>query len=313
MRSNITYWLSAILLLCLLNACSGQQEAINGARKLLQEKKFKEAEAACTKLIDTEPQNAEAWYLRGYSRLQQGALSACVTDFDRAIQLAPESKSTNDSLGLYYFERGLANYLNSQYPPALSDFQKAVDLKHDPGNALTYLGITQGALGDDITAIQTLDKAVKAAPESHFAWSNRGYYNSKLGDNRTAIADFTKAISLQPDDKASYLNRGYTYIGMGDYATAILDFQKALDIDPNFTGALAYMGIALTNTGRPAEAVGYLDQAIKIDPGNPTLYYYRGAARINSDDLAGGCADLQHALDNGDNQGVPMMQQFCNK
>lgn len=296
--------------LLMLGSCAGQDDLAQG-RKLLQEQKFPEAEAAFAKIIAGDDKRADAWYYRGYARFQQGAAQTAIPDFDKAITLAPQCKSCQDSLGRYHFQRGLALFVSGNYGAGEADFQQCINLQHDVANAYAYLGVCKGFGGDDISAIQALNTAVKTDPNNHFAWSNRGYYNSKVGDNRTAIADFTKAIALKPDDKMSYLNRGYTYIGQQDYATAIQDFQKALEIDPEYAGALTYMGIALTNTGRPQEALPYLDKAINATPQNGALFYYRGAARINVGLKDLGCEDLQQALALGDDQGVPLIQEYC--
>jgi tetratricopeptide (TPR) repeat protein len=310
MPRRLRQFLLLSLGLLMLSACAGQDDLAAG-RKLLQEQKFAEAEAAFAKIIASDAQRADAWYYRGYARFQQGSAQTAIPDYDRAILLAPECKSCQDSLGRYHFQRGLALFVSGNYGAGASDFEKAIALQHDLANAYAYLGVCKGFGGDDIAAIQALNTAVKTDPNNHFAWSNRGFYNSKVGDNRTAIADFTKAISLKPDDKMSYLNRGYTYIGQQDYATAIQDFQKALAIDPEYAGALTYMGIALTNTDRPQEALPYLDKAIAATPENGALFYYRGAARINVGMRDEGCSDLQHGLELGDDQGVALIQQYC--
>jgi tetratricopeptide (TPR) repeat protein len=294
----------------LLHACAGPDEVAKG-RTLLQEQKFAEAEAEFAKAITGDAQRAEAWYYRGVARLRQGAAQAAIPDFDKAIALAPGCSACQDSLGRYHFQRGLALFVSGNYSTGAADFEKSIALQHDLANAYAYLGVCKGFGGDDIAAIQALNTAVKTDPNNHFAVSNRGFYNSKVGDNRTAIADFSKAIALKPDDKMSYLNRGYTYIGQQDYETAILDFKKALEIDPNYAGALTYMGIAYTNTDRPQEALPYLDKAISITPENGALYYYRGAARISVGMKEAGCTDLNQALQLGDDQGVALIQAYC--
>lgn len=302
--------LSMVLIAATLTACSGQDKLAKG-NALMAEQKFAEAETIFQEMVEADASNAAAWNALGNARLSQAKWDLCMSDLGKAIELAEKSAAPKDTVGSYYFDRGFANYIQGQYGSARTDFQAAVDRAYDLGESYAYLGVTLGNIGDDIKAIEFLNKAVKADPTSHFAWSNRGYYNSKVGDNKTAIYDFSKAIELLPDDKVSYLNRGYTYIGMGDYASALKDIDKSLALDSTYLGAIAYKGIALTNTGQSVEGIRWLDKAIEIQPENPAFYYYRGVALINAGIIDRGCADLATAAAGGHMDGEGMREQFC--
>jgi tetratricopeptide (TPR) repeat protein len=299
-----------MVLLSMLTGCAGQDH-LNQGKKLLDEQKFPEAEAAYLKATEADAKNPEAWNGLGTARMQQGKVEQALTDYGKAIQLARDNKVAAIDLGRYCFDRGILLYAQGQYENASDDFNQAVNSGYKLGDSYAYLGVVVGQMGDDITALTHLSAAVKADPQNHFAWSNRGYYNSKVGDNKTAIYDLGKAIEIKPDDKVSYLNRGYTYIGMGDYVTALKDIDKALELDPDYLGAIAYKGIALTNSGQSAAALPFLDRAISLQPENPAFYYYRGAARISVGMIDSACVDLLHAEAGGHMDGVAMRQQYC--
>lgn len=307
---RLIFSLSLLLTLVSISACTGQDKVAE-ARKLLDAAQYESAEKAYAALMTADSDNPEVHWGLGKSRIQLGRLEEALPNFGKAIALATAQKVADSTLGKFYLDRGLTHYALARFSPAQDDFQKTIDLGYKLGEAYAYLGVTQGNSGDDITAISTLNTALKHDPENHFALSNRGYYNSLVGDNKTAISDFTRAIAIKADDKVSYLNRGYTYIGLGDYPTAIKDFQKALEIDPEYVGAITYMGIALTNSGQPADALSYLDKAITQQPENAALYYYRGTARINAGMKAEGCEDLYLARDKGDPQSGAMIAEYC--
>jgi tetratricopeptide (TPR) repeat protein len=299
-----------LMLLGLLSACAGQDH-LNQGKKLLEEKKFPEAEAAYLKATESDAKNAEAWNGLANARLQQSKIEQCLADYGKAIQIARENNVAAIDLGRYCFDRGVLLYVRGDYENAKDDFTQAVKSEYKRGESDAYLGACVGALGDDIGALKYLSDAVKADPKSHFAWSNRGFYNSKVGDNKTAIYCFDQAIALIPDDKVSYLNRGYTYIGMGDYTMALKDIDKALELDPDYLGAIAYKGIALTNTGNSAAALPFLDRAITLQPDNPAFYYYRGSARVSVGMIDSACADLLRAEAGGHMDGVALREQNC--
>lgn len=299
-----------VMIAVTLGACSGQDKMAKG-NALMAEQKFAEAEAVFQEMVQQDPDDAAALNALGNARFSQAKWDLCMTDLSKAIELAEKAGLPKDTIGSYYFDRGLANYIQGQYGSARTDFQAAVDGNYDLGESYAYLGVTVGNIGDDIKAIEYLNKAVKVDPTSHFAWSNRGYYNSKVGDNKTAIFDFSKAIELLPDDKVSYLNRGYTYIGMGDYESALKDIDRSLALDSTYLGAIAYKGIALTNTGQSVEGIRWLDKAIEMQPENPAFFYYRGVALINAGIIDRGCSDLATAAAGGHMDGEGMREQFC--
>jgi tetratricopeptide (TPR) repeat protein len=301
---------SIVLMLTTLSACSGQDKMAK-ANQLLSEQKFVEAEAAFQAIVKEDATHAGAWNGLANARMQQGKWDLCMADFTKAIDIAKKANAPRDTIGSYAFDRGFANYIQGIFPSAKADFLYAVECGYNVGESYAYLGVNEGNMGDDLLALDYLNKAVKADPKSHFAWTNRGYYNSKLGDNKTAISDFNKAIELMPDDKVSFLNRGYTYIGMGDYATALKDIDKALSLDSTYLGAIAYKGIILTNTGQAPEGVVWMSRAIEMQPDNPAFYYYRGVALINSGQIEKGCSDLKVAADGGNYEGETMRKQYC--
>ena len=302
--------LSICLLAGSLGACSGQGKLSKG-NELLSAQKWEEAEKVFSDLVKEEPTNAAAYNGLGNAEMQLSEWDDCFESFTKAIELAQKANAPRDTIGSYYYDRAFAYYLKEQLGSAKADYLKAAEYGYELGETYAYLGVIAGTIGDDIKALEYLNKAVKADPTSHFAWSSRGYYNSKVGDNKLAIFDFTKAIEFMPDDKISYLNRGYTYIGMGDYVNALKDIDHALELDPEYLGAIAYKGIALTNTGKPAEGVKWLDRAIEMQPENPAFYYYRGVAYINSGNIDAGCKDLATAQEGGHHDGESMRKQFC--
>jgi tetratricopeptide (TPR) repeat protein len=248
----------------------------------------------------------------GQAEMQLGKFDDCLASFTKAIDLATQADAVKDTLGSYYSDRGFAYYIQGKFEAAKADYLQAAEYGYKLGETYAYIGVTVGVMGDDLKALDYLDQAVKADPEYHFAWSNRGYYHSKLGDNRVAIFDFSKAIELMPDDKMSFLNRGYTHIGMGDYESALRDIETALKLDPDYLEAIAYKGIALTNTGKSPEAVEWLTRAIEMQPDNPAFYYYRGLAYINFGEIDAGCKDLAMAKEGGHSGGEEMREAYCN-
>ena len=300
----------ALLAFVFLVGCMGPDRIAEG-KKQLDSEQWESAEKIFAEILEKDSENPEALWGQGKARMQQGKLEAALADLEQVHKLAAEGKAAEENMGKYHFDRGLMRYLTARYQDAIPDFKTAAELNFELGDALAYVGVCKGSLGDDLGALNALTEAVTKVPDNHFAWSSRGFYNSKLGDNKTAIKDLSKAIEIVPDDKVAYLNRGYTYIGMQDFENAKADFKKAIEIDAEYADAHAWLGIALTNSGQSTEALPHLDKAISLKPGDGTFYYYRGTARINAGQTSEGCADLHKAVKLGDMQGMAMINDFC--
>ena len=96
-------------------------------------------------------------------------------------------------------------------------------------SAETYFvqGNTKASLGQYLAAISDYDKAIQLKPDYAEAYSNRGLAKRKLSQYVAAISDFDKAIQLKPDLAEAYSNRGNAKANLGQYVAAISDFDKA--------------------------------------------------------------------------------------
>ena len=57
-------------------------------------------------------------------------------------------------------------------------------------------------------AISDYDKAIQLKPDDADAYNDRGNAKSALGQHFAAISDYDKAIQLKPDDAHAYYARG---------------------------------------------------------------------------------------------------------
>ena len=99
--------------------------------KARQQGQYSEAIQDFTKVIELNPDDAEAYYFRGSTYYSQGehnhAIKA-IKDFTKAIELNPDDAET------YHF-RGFIHYSNGEYDHAIKDFTKAIELNPDYAEA----------------------------------------------------------------------------------------------------------------------------------------------------------------------------------
>ncbi|MEZ5305836.1 MAG: tetratricopeptide repeat protein [Pyrinomonadaceae bacterium] len=103
--------------------------------------------------------------------------------------------------------------------------------------------------------------AVKADPESAFAWSQLGSVLSKAGDTKEAMSAYNQALDLKPT-RAAYIGRAQTFIREKRYEEAVFDLRTASELETADTDALTiYHGYDLLsyalvakNEYKPAES-----------------------------------------------------------
>ena len=137
-----------------------------------------------------------------------------------------------------YMGRGEENLNLGNYPQAIDDFTKAIDI--NPGEALyyynranAYLDLKQYnlAVKDYSFAIARNDKLVSA-------YVNRGLAYMEFGDPLPAIPDFTKALLFNPQQPDICNNIGICYAMTGQYDSAAVYFRRTLVIKSNDTDAI---------------------------------------------------------------------------
>jgi lipoprotein NlpI len=78
--------------------------------------KLKQTVADCTKKIEQNPKNADAYFQRGGAQFKLGKFAESVADFDRSIELAPETGPGN-------WQRGISLYYAGKYEEGKKQFE----------------------------------------------------------------------------------------------------------------------------------------------------------------------------------------------
>jgi tetratricopeptide (TPR) repeat protein len=156
-----------------------------------------EVVAACSRLIQRNPRDADAWFKRGmYYAVGDSGRADGGHDYDRAIADFDQAIRINPARSEYYAARG---------------------------DAYAYKG-------DDERAVADYGQVLRLAPDDAATYAKRGDIYSDRRDYDRAIADYDQAIKLDPGE-SYYIGRGDVYSRKGDYARAIADYDKAIALD----------------------------------------------------------------------------------
>lgn len=149
----------------------------------------REAIADLNWILQTDPQDAQAYCCRGVVRCKMGNYREAIADFNQALQL-------NFQDAAVYRNRGKARSLLGDHQGAIADFHQAIQMQ--PEDTLGYVarGNTYRAMGNYLGAIQDYGKALQINPNDAQAHYNRGITHTFLEEMQNAVADYQRAASI---------------------------------------------------------------------------------------------------------------------
>ncbi len=138
---------------------------------------------------------------------------------------SPSSPNNHNNLGDVYGRLG-----NKE--AALKEFQTAIALKPNYGDAYHNLGNTYRELGQLDKAMENYQKALEFNPNLWQSYQNIAsiYYQNKQYDK--ALENMQKALQINPNDINLVNNLGLVYLGSGDKQKAKEIFNMVLSADP---------------------------------------------------------------------------------
>ena len=138
--------------------------------------------------------------------------------------------SNSSSMVWQVIEKGLQLDKASDYPAAIKEFDKAIEMNEDMAEAWDYRAVTSIKMGKYRKALKDLEEAIDINPGFTEAYNHLGVANYWLSNYPEAIAYYTRAISLQPTYGTPYFNRAIVYLALEDNDNAYRDLLKAREL-----------------------------------------------------------------------------------
>jgi tetratricopeptide (TPR) repeat protein len=200
-----------------------------------------------------------------------------------------------------YLVSGVQKAEKGDYRSALSDFNKAIDLKPKYAEAYSRRGTLKYInLNDPQGALADYTQAITINPTYATAYSNRGtlkYIN--LNDPQGALADLNQSIAIDPKDATAYSNRGtLKYINLNDLQGALADLNQSIALNPKYATAYGNRGLLKGQFLNDVQGgLTDLNQAIALNPKDAEAYGNRGVLKGQKlNDLQGALADMTRAI-----------------
>jgi tetratricopeptide (TPR) repeat protein len=215
----------------------------------------------------------DAYWWRGWGYYLSKQYQLAMSDYDRAITIAPGN-------AVYYNDRGIVWTALGNNERAMQDLDQAILLKPDLVDAYINRGIALNNLKRTNEALVAFSRAIELDGTRWLAYQNRAELNDQRSNWRAVFDDGTKLIELAPNYQMGYEYRGHAYFESGQYQAAIADFSKAISLDPNAIFNYRVRGRAYYFLNQFDDAMKDFEAALRIDANDgPTISYLNDLKR----------------------------------
>ena len=235
--------MSVLFLTTALLVNTSRAQSIEEGRGLLYYEKYLSAKNVFQKIVDANPNNAEAAYWLG-----------------QTLIAPPEDKDIAGAKSLY--QKTLALNSNSGLLTA----------------GMGHIALLEGNIADARNRFETaisLSGGKNAAVLNAVGFAN-SEFNSKLGDAGYAIEKLKLAVETKGGkDPDIYSNLGDAYRKLADGGNAQLAYEAALSVKSNYARAKYRIGRIYQTQGTSQEEIfmKYYNDAIAMDPNYTPVYY----------------------------------------
>jgi len=189
-------------------------------------KRHKEALAAYDRALELRPDNADAWYNKGFTLNDLKRHKEALASYDRALELMPDCAEA-------WCNRGVSLNDLKRHKEALASYDRALELMPDCAEAWCNRGVTLNDLMCHEESLTSYDRAIEIKPDYAEAYSNRGESLRELKQYEQALASFDKAIGFRPDFANAIANRGNVFFIINQFEQGEASLREAIRIDPN--------------------------------------------------------------------------------
>ena len=243
------------------------------AKTTLRSGKVPEAEAMYRKVLDGDPNCAEAIHFLGLAAMQRGKLDEALELVRKSIELEPKQADYHNNLATAL---GRMN----RSVEALGASQQAIDLKADFPEAYGNKGVALEQLGRVDEAIDAYRKAADLKSDHVDALVNLGNALSRKGEHEEAIKCLKKYAELRPRNPDARKHLGNACRRAGKAEQAVTAYRMAVEINPKDADAYNNLGAALQESGRVPEAEEALRTCLSIKPDHSDAHWNRGLALL---------------------------------
>ena len=201
-------------------------------------KDYKKVIELANKALESDKDNAVAYFIKGRSVKEAGDTTTAVKCFMKAISLDQKYYDAYIQLGIVFAAK--------KNPLALQYYNNALNIDANNPQAIYSIGMYNQEIGDYNKAAESFSSIIQVNPTGKYAqysaWANYnlGYINTEiLKKQDQAVKYFTNAIAKDTNYVEAIYMRGLASERLGDFQNAKKDYKKALAKRAEYPKALA--------------------------------------------------------------------------
>ncbi|MBP2315854.1 tetratricopeptide repeat protein [Azospirillum soli] len=179
----------------------------------------------------------------------------------------------------------LDHHLAGRLAEAQVLYTRVLDAEPDQPDALHFLGVLAGQLGEHAVGLQLIGRAIDQRPEAADMHANAANVLRAADRAADAVAAYRRAVALQPDFAEAWADMATALRTNGDTRRAIVALERALAAAPQLTAAQERLGPLLREHGRllvesglGVEALPPLARAAELLPLDADIAFLYGNA-----------------------------------
>jgi tetratricopeptide (TPR) repeat protein len=224
--------------------------------------KYADLIAGCTTLLASGNLRGsnipDAYWRRGWAYYSTEQYQPAMSDYDRAIAIAPGNAD-------YYNSRGILWIVLGNNERAMQDLDQSLLLKPDFANAHMNRGVALYRLKRPNEALVAYSRSIDLDATQWLTFENRATIYEDRANWRAVYDDAVKLIELAPNYQMGYALRGHAYFESGQYQAAVVDFSKAMSLAPNLIYNYRMRGRSYSFLNQFDDAMKDFESALRID------------------------------------------------
>lgn len=240
--------------------------------------------ASCGATVQSDPENARAWTLRGLAHHAAGRPLQALPDLDRALGIDPRDVAALEVRADIQAAQGDA-------ATALRDLQAAVTARPDDARLLMALAGLQARTGNTDQARATLERAAKADKRNAEPWLRLARLT---GDTRKRLDYLSRAVKADKTHVEALKLRAQVYLDSGEVRKAVRDQRAALALKPDDEALRHALASVHLQQKAPRDALAVINEGFAHGPAWK-LRELRGHAHLAQGNVIAAYDDL-HTL-----------------
>ncbi len=285
---------------------------MTSARLYIQQEQWQDALRSLENELEQNPENAEAWYLKGHVLSEMGEFDEMIKSFNRSLEISNEYREEIQDLRfnnwVAFINAGIEEYNLGQEDPenyrvSIELFELATKMEPDSTVAYKNWGFAHLILGELDEALVPFKETLKRENDPEIAkytgqiyfdkgyevWRQSPVLEDMDEEERQLMEDHLEesihylkmSIEGDPEDADVVATLSNAYIILDRQEEAMEIFRKGIETDPDNKIYHYNLGVLILEEDKFEEAIEYFKNAIEIDPEYSDAYYNLGVAYVN--------------------------------